>query len=305
MSLAELAELENVHLTTHQFGPKVLIVEDESESEWLIASTLRSVKKNADLKWVKSTEEAENLLKSGEHYDLIIADHYLKGEETGLDLWKSCYKKYRNIPFMMTSALTEKVFVRLAGPQLPRPVFLHKPIDVKECRSMIGWFLDKPRHISLVDVLEVEEDLGGSWPIGFAILAIISALVVSSKTDFPRNMIHKHQPRIVERSLTGNDITQKPLRFVIPVFPAPTHSGTLDRSKKSSPNLVEKIITRELRNKINEVTERGREILIFSPIEVKGPTMLDLPNWHKEVYEGTDGTFDQEFEKFKIIRVSG
>jgi CheY-like chemotaxis protein len=305
MSLAELGELESVHLTAPRYDPKVLVVEDESESEWLIASTLRSVRRNADLKWVKSAEEAEILLKAGEHYDLIIADHYLKGEKTGLDLWKSCYEKYRSIPFMMTSALSEKVFVRLAGPQLPRPVFLHKPIDVKECRSMIGWFLDKPRHISLVDVLGVEEDLGGSWPIGFAILAIISALVVSSKTDFPGNMIHKHQPDIVERSLTGNDFIQKPMRFVIPLFPAPAHSGTSDRSKKSSSSLIKKILSSDLRNKINEINERGREILIFSPIELEGPTMLDLPNWHKEVYEGTDGTFDKEFEKFKIIRVSG
>jgi len=290
MNLAELEELESVH-------PKVLVVEDESESEWLIASTLRSVKRNADLKWVKSAEEAENLLKAGERYDLIIADHYLKGEETGLDLWKSCYKKYRSTPFMMTSALTEKVFVRLAGPQLPRPVFLHKPIDVKECRSMMEWFLDKPRHTNLA------EERGGSLRVGFAILAIISALVISSKTDFPRTSLK--QPDIIERSLTGDEIPQKPLRFIIPVFPDTTQSVTLDRSKKSSSTLIKKILSSDLRNRINEINERGREILIFSPIELEGPKMLDLPNWHKEVYEGTDGTFDKEFEKFKIIRASG
>src|SRR5690349_16675866 len=89
----------------------ILLVEDDEESEMLVQYALKSFDSNINLVWVKSAEEAEKILKKSDNFDLIILDHYLEGEKTGFDLWKSFrHRDQQNVVF--TSSLSSKSIIK-------------------------------------------------------------------------------------------------------------------------------------------------------------------------------------------------
>ena len=128
--------------TQTQQSRSVLVVEDDIELSSIMDRILRGIDNKIELDWATSAEDAFNALsaatRSGRKkpYDLIVADVYLEGTRTGIDLWKLCQKQYPMVPFVVTSgADLEKFSAELDSNEAGTP-FLKKPFSVSDCRAL-------------------------------------------------------------------------------------------------------------------------------------------------------------------------
>lgn len=127
---------------------RILVVEDDLELTGILEHVFSAIDPNIHTDWVTSAEEAVSLLedktRAGEQrpYDLIIADIFLEGSSTGLDLWKLCQEYFSDVPFVVTSALPVDKFFKALGTETISPPFLPKPFLPGECRQLIEGVLN-------------------------------------------------------------------------------------------------------------------------------------------------------------------
>jgi response regulator of citrate/malate metabolism len=125
---------------------RVLIVEDDPACETILRHIVRSVDSaavidsadNAEAATLKLVQELEG---RGQPYDLVIADVFLAGKLTGLDLWRIYGEFCPAPPVVLTSSLP---FPRLLGATAADenvPSFLPKPFYAEECRRIIRRFV--------------------------------------------------------------------------------------------------------------------------------------------------------------------
>lgn len=83
----------------------VLVVEGNKPVQNILNLWLHDVEKDIEVDSVATAEEARERLRhqSGKQYDLVIADEYLPGLDTGLDLYRHCLNYYPEVPFAVTS----------------------------------------------------------------------------------------------------------------------------------------------------------------------------------------------------------
>ncbi len=126
---------------------RILIVEDDVSLTNLLTGVLEEIAPNVSIDWATSGEEAEHYLeREGEvfgssPYDLIIADIFLEGDITGLDIWKLCDRKYPDVNILVTSSLPIEKFVSCLKNEYSCPQYLPKPFTLTECKEAIGEFL--------------------------------------------------------------------------------------------------------------------------------------------------------------------
>jgi CheY-like chemotaxis protein len=153
-------KLQTINLTGAKFSgrtpyhypkPKMLLVEDNLESAALMQYLCQKINCNLNVSCVPSAQSALHLLEKDSHYDLIISDHFLTGETTGLELWKICKEKFK-IPFLVTSGLTTKEFLMLLNGNEKAPPFLSKTLAKNMRQQILEGFLNetlkKPRTVS-------------------------------------------------------------------------------------------------------------------------------------------------------------
>jgi CheY-like chemotaxis protein len=133
---------------------KVLLVEDSPESEALMRHLCHAANANVNVQCVATAEEAQRLLEADSHFDFIIADHFLSGQHTGLDLWKVCNENFRRIPFMMTSSLDMREFVQLTKNNKDFPPYLPKMWSKQTCLRILANFLDSSSRTADVAIGE-------------------------------------------------------------------------------------------------------------------------------------------------------
>ena len=121
---------------------RALIVEDDEELGNILDLVLRSIHTNIQIDWAPSAEEAFDCLKRRARssdkipYDLIIADIFLEGEETGLDFWRNCCESFPEIPLVVTSGISSEKFFHSIGRDAIAPPYLAKPFSIKACKQM-------------------------------------------------------------------------------------------------------------------------------------------------------------------------
>ena len=126
---------------------KVLIVEDDVSLSTLLTRVLEDLAPNVEIDWATSGEEAEAYLrKEGKvfgkkPYDLVIADIFLEGEVTGLDIWKLCDNEYPETNILVTSSLPVERFVSCLKNEFACPPYLPKPFTMAECIEAINEFM--------------------------------------------------------------------------------------------------------------------------------------------------------------------
>lgn len=133
--------IENI-LNVKEYRPKVLIVEDDLDMVDIVEKILLSINPATEVSWASSAEEAHFRLHSQKihnwdsPYDLIIADIFLEGEETGLDLFRRCQGLYPDIPFIATSSTSiDKFYSKYGFSKIP--LFLAKPVQYSEWKSIL------------------------------------------------------------------------------------------------------------------------------------------------------------------------
>ncbi len=121
---------------------RVLVIEDDSELSNILDRVLRVIDQRMEIQWATSVEEAQaKLVKQSKKdpdspYDLIVADIFLEGSKTGLDLWRLCNQNFSDVPVVMTSALPMDKYYQALGQDAIAPPFLAKPFSIGECKQL-------------------------------------------------------------------------------------------------------------------------------------------------------------------------
>jgi DNA-binding response OmpR family regulator len=128
-------------------GSKILIVEDDITMEALWRYIIDVACPGSHLDWATTGEAADHLLneteKKGSDYDLVIADIFLGGTRTGLELWERHSGSASS--FLLISVLSPQRLLQLARTrETALPVYLQKPLDPTQCIETIRALLPRP-----------------------------------------------------------------------------------------------------------------------------------------------------------------
>jgi response regulator of citrate/malate metabolism len=135
---------QNLDLLNYKLN-KVLIVEDDLSLSNLLCEVIETFSPEAEIHTATSGEEAEEYLKREAEikyspYDLVVADIFLEGETTGLDVWKMCDEKYPKTEILVTSSLPVEKFKSYLKNADSCPPYLQKPFSLEECMATIHEF---------------------------------------------------------------------------------------------------------------------------------------------------------------------
>ena len=129
---------------------KILVVEDSVSMVLLIQKAIFSVRPHAEIHSAVSLEEAFTILirnvdiDEANLYRLIVADIFLEGTKTGLDLWRVLRGTYPQIPILVVSSLTEeRVLSSLQEDEKKYLIYFKKPFVISELQTKIKEVLAK------------------------------------------------------------------------------------------------------------------------------------------------------------------
>lgn len=145
----------------------VYVVEDDLELSTVIDRILKSINPAIQSNWATSAEDAIHALKTAAQrrhhkpYDLIIADIFLEGESTGLDLWQLCHEHYPEVPLVITSGMDIERFMSSINIHDPAqlPPFLQKPFSIADCRHLLKEMLYPPKKSLPIPSAQMERSL--------------------------------------------------------------------------------------------------------------------------------------------------
>lgn len=130
---------------------RVLVVDDDQELSVVMSQILKSIDPKVEIDLATSAEEAVEQLHYRDQelrgsrrerpYDLIVADIYLEGRKSGLELLESHLQDYPKIPVLVTSGMPLDRFLKAYGRDSVCPPFMQKPFSVGECRQMFEGLL--------------------------------------------------------------------------------------------------------------------------------------------------------------------
>lgn len=131
--------------TRDQEAKKILIVEDDMTLKILWQQIVRKLEFAVNVEWATSEGSASKAIeeqkKRGGHYDLVICDIFLSGNNTGIDFWRD----HRDEPteFVFTSGVSAEKFKSLLEKENGYHLFLPKPLDPSFCVSSLNGILKK------------------------------------------------------------------------------------------------------------------------------------------------------------------
>jgi CheY-like chemotaxis protein len=125
---------------------RILVIEDNPGCEIILRRVIHSLDPKAAVDCEESGERAVVALEKSrgdgqQSYDLIIADIFLAGRTTGIELWERYKDRFPDTPMLIISSLPAHRFFDSIGRNSIAPAFLPKPFHIGECRQMIEGLL--------------------------------------------------------------------------------------------------------------------------------------------------------------------
>lgn len=123
---------------------RILLVEDDPDLFGLVEAAVEDIGAGLQLDWVTNAEDAMAFLKDakkGPEVGLVIADLFLDGAGTGIDLMEFCRTQMPQLPVVVTSALPMEKFFAALGRDAVAPPFIGKPFKLHEMRQMLSGIL--------------------------------------------------------------------------------------------------------------------------------------------------------------------
>lgn len=124
----------------------ILIVEDDLSLYPLWESVFSQVSPRAHIEWAVSSESALKLIEGADDntFDLIVADLFLAGSGTGIDLLSSQIVKTLNTKKILVSSTEEEKLAEhfYENTVLSDTKILSKPLNVKKCKNLIHKMCD-------------------------------------------------------------------------------------------------------------------------------------------------------------------
>ena len=136
--LAKRPDLRPDGATDGEHARGILVVEDEPLEAELLAMDLENEGYRVYL--CEDMEGALGIL-DRERIDLVLSDHYLRGETTGVQLLRKLLRLFPDIPRVMMSGTEDKSVVVDAVNQAGIRAFLPKPIDPESLRDTLAAIL--------------------------------------------------------------------------------------------------------------------------------------------------------------------
>ncbi|AGH95453.1 response regulator [Pseudobdellovibrio exovorus] len=129
---------------------RILVVEDDPSMTIMLKSSIAGAAPDAKVCYASSIEQAlAKILQSADisndnPYDLIVADIFLEGHSTGLDLWKVISSTYPNLPFLVISSVSEQEVRKAVGEEdQSQLIYLQKPFSVKAFKDKVQSIFEK------------------------------------------------------------------------------------------------------------------------------------------------------------------
>lgn len=119
----------------------VLIVEDDLSLRPLWTVIIRRCSEMARIDWAVSSEEAEKIIKDcgkKDPFDLIIADLFLAGSNTGLEFLGSSEVQKTQALTMLVSLASQSELEEYCRKLLPNAKIVAKPLNVVKCERAIN-----------------------------------------------------------------------------------------------------------------------------------------------------------------------
>lgn len=131
---------------------KYLVVEDDFAAQPIWEKIIKMVDPKAIIRWATTEEGAEKLiqerLKFGDAFDFVIADIFLAGPKTGIDLWKRFGGG--KMQFLFTSSITRNKFLEMVGDwRNEYPLLIRKPFNVSQCVNSLFALLQAKKYFTL------------------------------------------------------------------------------------------------------------------------------------------------------------
>lgn len=126
---------------------RILIMEDDLTFKPLWLSAIKHSCPQAHVDWVQAEEAAERCIKVrrklGQKYDLVVADIFLSGRKTGIDLWSRFGDVIENFIFV-SSLPREKFDMLISAEEYSYPIYLQKPLRASTCADLIKQLVCTP-----------------------------------------------------------------------------------------------------------------------------------------------------------------
>ena len=127
-------------------SPRILIVEDDKTLEPIWSYIIERVNDNAQLLWTTSEVDAEELIMDSidqnNKFDLVIADIFLSGPQTGIDLWKRFFYLLHS-RMIVTSGIEYYKFINYLGTNTRQPLYIQKPLNLHDCIEAVYGILER------------------------------------------------------------------------------------------------------------------------------------------------------------------
>ena len=141
--MSMLGANEGLNLELNEFSPHVLIIEENSTLRQLWSLIVLQANSKSQIDFVTNAEDAERLiqneLETEKRYNLVISNLFLKGEMTGLELWKLFSVPEISFPqFIIVSSIPIAEYERLLSDEMRKPLFVRKPLDPTFCGDLIS-----------------------------------------------------------------------------------------------------------------------------------------------------------------------
>jgi response regulator of citrate/malate metabolism len=122
-------------------GLQILIAEDDLTLQPLWSAMINRAVVGAKITWSVSSEEAQKIIQfyheNVRFFDVIIADIFLAGSETGIEFLSSVLVKNSSAKKILVSAVDAKQVELTYRHQLPDTIFMSKPLSIDKFKSLL------------------------------------------------------------------------------------------------------------------------------------------------------------------------
>lgn len=133
---------------------RILVVEDDPGMKALLKKVIHGVSPEAEVSVASSLEQAFaqilqfSDISDAQPYELIVADIFLEGNGTGLDLWRVLMSTYPKIPLLVISSVSEDDVTEAIGEEQKKNlIFLKKPFTAQSFAVKVRHVLEKARPV--------------------------------------------------------------------------------------------------------------------------------------------------------------
>lgn len=126
-----------------KIGANVLLIEEDIALHQFWSLLIQKTHPKSHFTFTTNAEDAERLISSAleraSPFSLVISNLFLKGEMTGLELWKLFSESEILFPqFIIVSSVPITEYERLLSDEKRKPLFVRKPLDPKFCGDLIS-----------------------------------------------------------------------------------------------------------------------------------------------------------------------